>query len=87
MTSKKMRLKFTLTKSIAKKQKVKTNFNAQGIYLWIGSSNVVERVVGFHPSRGFIADYAYYTGNHWIKDLWLALFKWKKGFVRLIRWV
>ncbi len=82
-----MKLGFTFTKSQAKKQKVAiSNDYAVGYFIWIGSHNAVDRIVGYHFGRGFIADYCYMTNNNWIKDLYLAL-RDKEGFVRFTRYI
>ena len=71
----------------AKKQKVRLESNEiKGLFLWIGGENVVEWVVGYSFKRGFVADKAYHTGNHWIKDLFESLTR-KEGFVRLTRFI
>jgi hypothetical protein len=58
-----------------------------GVFLWLGSGNTIDRVVGYHFKRGWIADYCYQTRNHWMKDLYFSLFKVKDGFVRITRWI
>jgi len=79
-----MKIKFTLSLKQAKKQGVSLDSNEpKGLFLKIGSGNIVDRIVGYHKNRGFIADYAYYTGNIWIKDILDSLFKYKDGFVRI----
>ncbi len=60
--------------------------NPQGVFLWIGSHNSVDRIVGYHFKRGWIADYCYNTRNHWLKDLLQSVWM-KQGFIRLTRWI
>lgn len=82
-----MKISFTLTPQQATRQRVKVrNFEPKGLFLWIGSHNTVDRIVGYHKKHGFIADYCYATGNHWLKDLWINLWD-KEGFIRVIRYI
>lgn len=83
-----MKVSATLNLKQIKKHKLKVSDSTpRGLFLWIGSDNVVDRIVGYHNQKGFIADYAYNTGNNWLKDLYLSLFKYKNGFVRLTRYI
>jgi len=71
----------------AKKHRQKiSSEEVKGIFLWIGGRNVVDWIIGYRMGMGFIAYKAYHTGNHWIKDLYLSLFR-KDGFVRLTRFI
>lgn len=79
-----MKIKISLTKKQAIKQRQKCDTTEyKGLFIWIGSGNVVDKIVGYHKKRGFIADKCYNTGKHWIVDLFHSLFKWKDGFVRI----
>lgn len=85
---KKIIIALTLKSVILKRVNVSTmRHKPEGIFLWIGSGNSVDRIVGYHFERGWIADYAYMTKNHWIKDLWRSLFKFKDGHVIITRWI
>ncbi len=85
---KKKKIVISLSLKACKQQRVNiADEHVKGLFLWIGSGNVVDRIVGFHKKRGFIADYCYNTGNFWLKDLFLSLFKWKDGFVRITRFI
>ena len=81
------KLYFTWTLKQAQKQNVSIEKKVvKGIFLWIGSHNGVDRIVGYHLNRGFIADYCYNTRNHWIKDFFRCLF-YNEGFIRLTRFI
>lgn len=82
---KKIRIAMTL-KSI-KKQKISVDSETpRGIFIWINSCGIVERIVGYHKTRGFITDVCYQTNNHWLKDLWFALFS-KKGSIFITKYI
>lgn len=82
-----MKIFFTFTFNQLKKQKVNIERKYPcGYFMWIGSHGTVDRIVGYHFGRGFIADYCYMTHNHWLKDLFLTL-KCKEGFIRFIRYI
>ena len=82
-----MKISFTFTINQAKKQKVAiTDKFTSGYFIWIGSHNTVDRIVGYHFGRGFIADYCYMTNNHWLKDLFLTI-KCKEGCIRFTRYI
>lgn len=81
------KLYFTWTLKQAEKQNVNIETKyVKGIFLWIGTHNSVDRIVGYHLKRGFIADYCYYTRNNWIKDFFRCLFD-IDGFIRLTRFI
>lgn len=81
------KIHISLRLSTAKKQRQRLESEkVRGVFLWIGGCNVVDWIVGYKIGRGFIADKAYHTGNHWTKDLLKSLFH-KDGFVRLTRFI
>lgn len=80
-----LRIAWTL-KQVRKKKISIDNENVKGYFIWIGSCGVVDRIVGYHFKRGWIADTCYYTGNHWIKDLWRSIIS-RKGFLHITRYI
>jgi len=68
-------MKFTiaLSEKQAKKKKVAIdNFERKGLFIWICTCGSVDRIVGKHKKRGWIADYCYNTKRHWLRDLFKA---------------
>ena len=81
------KIKVSLRLKTAKKQRLKIESEkVKGVFLWIGGAGVVDWVVGYRFGRGFIADKCYHTGNFWIKDLLISIFR-KEGFVTLTRFI
>lgn len=81
------KINVSLTLRAAKKQRLKIESEkVKGVFLWIGGAGVVDWVVGYRKGRGFIADKAYHTGNHWTYDLMRSIWH-KDGFVTLTRFI
>ncbi len=81
----KLNISITLKQARRQKQAIDSE-EAKGVFLWVGSVGVVDWVIGYHKTRGFIADKAYNTGNHWIRDIFKALFD-AQSFIRLTRFI
>jgi hypothetical protein len=82
---KKIRLVWTLKQ--AEKQKVSIdNKEIKGYFLWLCDCGVVDRIVGYHFKRGFIADICYGDKRIWLKDLINSLFS-KKGTIHITRFI
>jgi hypothetical protein len=80
-------IKITWNLKQVKEQGVKIDSNkVKGVFIWIVNVGVVDRIVGYRLRRGFIADYCYYTGNNWIKDLFYTL-RSEKGLIRITRYI
>lgn len=81
------RIRISLTlKQAAKQFQNIGSAEPKGIFIHTGSFDVVDRIVGYHKKRGFVADYCYHTGNHWLVDLFRSLFR-KNGFVRITTFI
>lgn len=81
----KFHISLKLTTAKRHRQKISSD-EAKGVFLWIGSANVVDWIIGYHYRRGWMADNVYYTGNHWLKDLLIATFG-KYRFIRLTQFL
>ena len=73
----KINFSFSVKKAKMLKQAIEHK-HKKGYFIWIGSHGSVDRIVGYHFRRGWIADYCYFTKNHWIKDLYKCM-KSKRG--------
>lgn len=81
----KINFSFSLRKAKLLNQAIESKLN-KGYFIWIGFDGSVDRIVGYHFRRGWIADYCYHTGNHWIKDLYRSL-KHKNGRIFITRYI
>jgi len=87
MKEKNKKIRIAMTLKSAKKQKINIGSEEpKGIFIWIVSCGIVDRIVGHHKKRGFIADVCYQTNHHWIKDLLISLFS-KKGSITITRYI
>ena len=79
------RIAWTL-KQVKKKSIKIDSKKVKGYFIWIGSCGAVDRIVGYHKKRGFIADMCYYSKKKWYIQLWKTIWN-KKGFIHITRFI
>jgi hypothetical protein len=82
---KKIRIVWTL-KHIEKQKIAVGTKEIKGYFLWLCTAGVVDRIVGYHNTRGWIADICYGPKRNWVKDFFRSVFH-KKGSIHITRFI